>query len=808
MTDVTQYLLRWDFDQFRDQISDVSASYTKFGASIRELVGAASTDLSLLQQKAAQVTTTLAAMNPELEKSLHGIRESTGSVNQLMESIAQNSTKISGDVSRMAASGASSKGVGGPELEKARSQVTIILEGAAFANASVELAQSNAGEVIRVVQDADKKSADDVTRIQKYLQSEMNAAASRVKEVAGHVPGGVLTSGLIGGALGAMILGVTEKDRKKAQFGEMLNVVEATGEALTSEASRKAVGWFSSFQETAQWFYGIAKEETQQVVKALVDAGYRSKDIIASFDSSLKFVGQNVGIATIALDKHFNLDTGTSMTNVIKITTALGESLQSATDKYIKLGFAGQRSAMGISKFTDAVISGASAMQQYGVDIEDVADLMGKIQKHYEAMGLSPQYAGAQATQVVNGISQGMASMSPSMKAVLAQQMFPELTALDALQKWEDGFKRVAEGGGDTFVTQATVLMRNWAAEGGRSRSQAIRIMEYNGIDNRTAATLYDLGDKLSKTNKLSELTKDEQHRLKTALGVESEKVSDLAKLTRDLTNAVALIGQGLLKILADLVGVIILGIKMLPLQIMAALPGGGADEKAALKKGDAMFDALILSMGSGVSDISKGLKDAAEATGKEFKDDFKPVLDVLGWKVPTQGGADTSYNPFSEVSKANYSELGGVAVEIATDSALRRQMSFQSSMNDLDNMVAASENRVAELQKRMEYLTGGGVMGARRAMQGLPQGAKSEIDSLQQQIDQAKFQLEGDRIIREDGQKNLEEREKEMYRQGKDAPGTTPTPIQVILPAGETAGARINQQENILTSGYAGVTG
>lgn len=694
MADVTTYLLRWDLEKFQGQISDVEASYTKFGATLRDVVGSTATDLVTLQQKATAATQAISSLNPQLEGSLKSVQAGTQSVNKLMESISQNGVKIASEVSRLSAASSAGKGAASPAVEQARSQVTIMLEGAAFANASVEVAKGNAAEVIRIIAETDKKSAADVSRMQKYLEAEMAAAGSKVREVASNVPGGVLSGGIIGGLIGAMVLGVTERDRKHAEAGEFLNVIEATGEALSSDQSRSAYIWFKNFQERAQWFYGISREESQSVVKAMVDAGYKSADIMGSFDKSLGYVGKNVAMATIALDKHFNQDTGTSIGNIIQITTNLGESLQDATDKYAKLAFAGQRSAMGISKFTDAVISGASAMQQYGIDVEDVASIMGTIQKHYEGMGLSPQYAGAQAAQVVGGISQGITNLSPGMKAVLAQQMFPELTALDALQKWEDGFKRAASGENDDFVTKALILMRNWSAEGGRSRSQAIRIMEYQGLDNRTAATLFDIGEKLAQGNRLSELTAEEHGRLKNALLTEGERVSELAKTQRNLTNAIAEVGTGLLKLLTGFLGVLILGFRAIPMAIESLFPWSTV-QKEDLQRINSQYDALFAHMGAGVDEIVKGVKDAGGAMKNQFGNDFAPITNALNLKIDTRGG-ETMSLPFGGEFWRQVGDAAGAVSELISDDSGGVSASdaaeYQSTMDYLDDLIEKKE--------------------------------------------------------------------------------------------------------------------
>jgi len=693
MATTEEYLLRFDLDKFQAQIDDVRRTYTDFGRSLQGLISRTDEELVSLQEQAASVNVSLSSITPQMERSVQIMESGVGSTSNLLEEMSRHSEKIANDMTRLSGvkMGAATKDPTPPQLSAAEAKAEIVKESVRLASMSSDEVKHAALESIKKIQEADKASVMVINRAKRYLKSELDAAKGQVKSVLSHVPGGVMTAGgIAGGLLAAMVMGYQERDRLRWQSGEILNVFEATGEALSSKASKRATRFFSGFQETAQWFYGVAKEETQAVLKSMVDAGYRSKDFMTTYNKDLGLVGKNVTVASIAVDKHFNQKTGTSMSNIIKITTELGDSLDTATDKYVKLAFAGQRSAMGIGRFVDSVISGSSAMQQYGVDVSNVASVMETIRKHYEDMGLDPRYAGNQASQVIGGMSAGLANLNPSMKAVLAQQMFPELNALDALQKWEDGFLRVAEGGGDDFMQKALVLFTQWSSRGGRSRAQSIRVMEYQGMDNRTAATLYDLGEKLARTNDLSELSKDETKHLRRAFMTESQRVSSLHKTQRRLYRAIGEIGRGLIKVLVGLLGVIVTGIRALPDIVSAAVSGSPGQVQTELSRISDQLDTLNAHMGTGVDQIMKGAGMVPGILGKEFGRDFKPLLDALNYKVPTGGGM----RPITSLEDADAAakELGSVFSDLAGDEDFRRQVKDQMTVDFLKNAAWASE--------------------------------------------------------------------------------------------------------------------
>lgn len=663
MAEVKTYLLAWDFDKFRDQIKDSQGLYTQLGASLRDLVASVSTGLGDLQQRAASVSTTLGTVTPQIERSVQSMKEGSVSANQLMESIARSGSRIAADLSRATAGGPGGGRGGGatsPAVEKAGEEVEAVKASAMAALDMANSAMSQVDDALKTIERNKRALKKDMTMAERYMKEELKNAAARVKEVASNMPGGlsILPGGILGGLLGAMILGYTEKNRIEAQSGEVLNVFEATGEALRSKAGEKARSFFvgrEGFVERAQWFYGISKEESEGVLKAMVDAGYKGKEISASVNKSLGEVGENVAVMSMAIDKHLNQDTGTSIRNIIQISASLGDSLKQSTDKYLRLAFAAQRSGMGIDKFINTVISGASAMQQYGIDVRDVANMMVTVKKHYQDMGLDPQYAGERAAQAVEGLLTGMANMNPGMKGIIMQRLNPGVYGganADAPQAFEDGFRRVVSGEDKKFASRAAMALYQYAAEG-RDRTAAIQILMANaGLSNQSAAALVDTKGEIAKLNALTGLNTKEMENLKNSFITEGERLSNLHKMQRELYVAVGDIGRGLLKVLTGLVGVLALGFKSIPVLVMAIIPGstvGWEDIDRISRK----FDDLKVGISDGLGLVAGGIGQLPEIFGKEFQDDLKPIMDALKYEPPkyAPGGVEMP-SPFESIEE------------------------------------------------------------------------------------------------------------------------------------------------------------
>jgi hypothetical protein len=638
------YLLKFNFSEFTNKISEASRSYTDFGSVIRSVVDSIAEDATRLQQRATGVTLSISTMSSQISRTLDQSQVHMKSAAGGVESFSRNEQKIVNEATRLVSllNQIKSMGQTTPGSTQAASRAELAAETAKLAKDLSETAEAQVSDSARVLYYVQGLFQKTINFALDKFKSDLNSAKTSIQGIMSHVPGDIFGGGIISGIIRAMILGYTERDRLRAQYGEVKNVFEASGENLFGEQSRKAMGWFSAFQERAQWFYGVSKEETQAVLRSLVEAGYRSKDVMTTFEKGLGEVGQNIGVASIALDKHFNQQTGTSIKNIIQVTTELGGSLRHAALDYTRLAFAGQRSGMGVEKFVNSVLSGASAMQQYGVDLRDVADVMMNIKKHYEDMGLSSQYAGGQASQVVGGLTQSIANLAPGIKAVLAQRMFPELGALQALQTWEDGFKRAARGNDDAFLKRATLALRSWATERGAGRPEAIQLMMLQGLDNRTAATVYDVGEKLAQSNDISRLSTAEQKNLRNAFQTESERISHLEQTERKLYIAVKDIGLGLIKVLVGIYGLLVVGLKSIPSLIKAAIlaisdplgvTGNRAKAENIISDIGERQDILFGHINSGVDDIIRGTGEFGDALADEFKSAFQPLIDA--WKKP-----------------------------------------------------------------------------------------------------------------------------------------------------------------------------
>lgn len=644
-----QYILSFDLSEINRQIAELQNSYSSLTESFKKGSQEAGDQLHTIEASVTEISSSLESSFQKMETfyaSLLGNLESTTEYFEKLQassnSVTQNLTKLQNvDLSRLKTdapddTAAERVAALGPD-QSPRFSMTMSIS--AESDEIAEDALKKAEKAIQAAQKALKEAhesqgmiVDTYHKITKTIKTELKNAKGKMTGIARAGTKGVIGGGILASLIGMMIMGVQESQRKGAERGEMLNVFEAIGD-MFEKNSKKAVGWFSRFAEKAQWYFGIGRKEIQGVVKQMVDAGYKSDEIMTDFSKNINDVEANVATLSIGIDKHLNQATGTSMQNMIKLVTQYGESVDSAADKYKRLSFEAQRSGMGVNKFIDSIMSGSSAMTQYGIEMEDVVEIMGKMQGYYEAMGLDKQFAGDQAAQAVKGIVGGIANLDEGVMAALAQRMFKAagLNGLDAIQKFKEGAARVAAGEDKDFLIEAAKNLRQMAQEAtGGDRATGIHFLSSMGMSNQQATALYDVGEKLEKGTKIEELSVKEQKALRESFKTEGKQLTELQKTQRSLIQGLSKMGEGLIAMVGNLIGVIAAGYKSILVALQAIKDPAGASQN--LEKINVILDQQIAGMVGGFDQFVEGGKQTGSAIGGALGktgENLKKILDI-----------------------------------------------------------------------------------------------------------------------------------------------------------------------------------
>jgi len=673
MADNTQYILSFNLDEVSTQVAGVGRSYTELGDTIRGISRAVQDDVESLDQKLSGVSSTLGLLTSSLDLTFSTLDLRLTETSHLLEDIAKHSQTISENFANIPETFAAPGG--DPSKDTVGGRTADVLGGAAVGGAlaggdtdaateAIEAIKAEAESAVKEIQkqlnsldDAQSKMKDQIGGIAGIVSKELKSAKGGVMSLVSRGSAGVIGGGIMGAAITAMILGYKEKDRKRMESGEMLNVLEATGDKLFSGPVKKANKWFSNFQERAQFHLGVGRKEIQANVKQMVDAGFGANEIMEQFDSTLGLVGKNTTTLTLGLDKHLNLASGESMKKVITLTQDYGDSMNDAASNVMNLSLSAQQSGAGISKFIDSVMSGSSALAQYGIDLKEIVNLTSTLEDHYTAMGLDKQYAGQLATSAASGIAQGISGFQTPMKMLMSSKMGLG-EGYEGLQSLEEGWTRVKEGNKPEFFVKMLNAMRQIQEEnvGGASRATKIAFWKEQGQSGPAATAFVDQAAK-GDFNQLLDNTKESKETLKglkKAYQTEGEQLSEIQKDQRDIIDGMASVGKGILQMVSGLIGVIVVGIRSIPALIDYAINKiipGGDDAKA-----NRIMDAIDVMQSQQFATIAAGAESFAEASSA-LKDTIgERIYKVFGENL--RSAMNTDLSGFKPVGDMNMGEV------------------------------------------------------------------------------------------------------------------------------------------------------
>lgn len=693
---VESIILKFDLLEFDRQISGVQRTFTNFGKALQDVISETSGNIKELIEDVdvlSSAMSSIAAQSDYIQTVLSHNLDSTGkSIEDLVKKsaeFAKNLKEASGiDISDVVAAKSQDS-----ITSRTKDVVTTdqdMAMGAAAMNIAdqVEESKEAATEALTDVSELVKKAVDEALKAkeeseaaksvadkaieaaQRQARQAQQSLSSAGSKIFGNM-GGAMGKGLFGGMIALMITGYMERDRIDRERAELRNMFVTTTDAIMREGMGRAVSQLSAFMEKAQHHYGIGRQEVQNVVQILSEGGHGWREFSKAFDTSLGEVGSRIDITTIAMDRMFKQGTGTAAKGINDLVKNYGDSIGEASKKYLDLSFAARRSGMGVSSFTDAVLSSGSALKQYGIDIKDVAATMETIKGHYEEMGLSRQMAGRMAAQATQGLAEGIAGMDIGMTAMVGERLgIKGANPLEVAMKFKEGWRIAQESGNAMQMsTMSKAVSDVFKDLVGGDRSSLVHFATTKGFDFQSAVALADLPEKLAKLGDLQEAGTDELKEFKNTFKRESNTISDIMKNQRDILDGLSKIGEGLLKAVSGLIGVVSTGIKGLTTAI-SAFAGGELDKLPDIMKvvGDVM-DSQIGNITGGMKQAGDGLMQTGKAMGHALGDVF--------------GGLDQLDRLNTPLTDWSVDDLRNEIMDVVTDEGTRSLLADQI-MSDL----------------------------------------------------------------------------------------------------------------------------
>lgn len=644
------YVLSFDFEEVNRQIADIQASYTSLSSSFNEVSEGANKSVDLLVNKIDSISTNLTSTIQKLDQFYVGLNSKLGATTKQLGELQEYSKGLHENlskISKMDLSNLEGLGEKSPEDRKAAVVGFSMMPGQddnadnlAMSKAALETAEA-AKKESKEAQDSVKSLSDSIT---ETVKREMDNAKSKLGGIASGFSGGALAGGGLMALLGMVILGQQEKQRKGAERGEMLNAFEMMGSAHEKGVT-KATNWFARFAEHAQYHFGIGRKEIQDVIHVMGSAGF--DDLLTEkYNKPVTDARANIVTTSIALDKLLNQATGTSMKRSIEIAQEYNMSLSDASNQYTKLALSARNANMSFDKFIETTMAGKSSVSQFGIELTSVGNALVTLQRHYKTLGVSDQMAGDIASRRVQGAMSLIGSMNDALLAEMGMDILPALTGKQpkdyAESKMEmKDLEMTATPEVREKVMRAVLgwIKRRITTAG----SEGERIMQIEGIMGATfeqAKGLLDLIKEPWADDLNAPISSTDAKALENAFKTEGKKLTELQKIQRDLIDALAKTGEGLLKVLTSILGILTAGVLALPILAQAGIKALTSPSEAM--KDISAFGVYLKSQTdtfiSGMEDTWEGLKDVGKATGSALEtvvgpmDNLKELVNKLGW--------------------------------------------------------------------------------------------------------------------------------------------------------------------------------
>ena len=447
------------------------------------------------------------------------------------------------------------------------------------------------------------------------------------------------SAGGVGGILGLMLYGVAEHQKWAAEANKFTQIFEESIRTVSSKVSaadRSAASQLANFGKDLEFRFAATRGDIEAVARSFSTSGISAGEVATKLKDAVGEEQKNIFGLTISLEKHFELAGGTVAKQATELMTKYGMSVQEAADEVTVLNFAGAKSGVGVSNFTNSIFQATSGVRMMGINVDDVAALTLKLQKQYEDLGLSKHFAGAQAMQGVQQILSGIQGFGVGEQVVLAERLGMG-KGLEARQRLLS--QLISEHGATPEMTAQTITeLRSLALEMTHGDPTQARFYLEQKLGFSGAKAVMDIGDKLASGLKLEQLSAAEKKELAGALKTEEQKTEDFQRATRDILRGMAEVGMAIFNILTAGLAELILSIRM----VIAMLKG---DQAGAAAYGKAMADTAGI-FPKAMDDALKGLGHIGEAASEINLEGLNMLSDAF----KGMGAAPAPTDPIGEV--------------------------------------------------------------------------------------------------------------------------------------------------------------
>lgn len=395
-------------------------------------------------------------------------------------------------------------------------------------------------------------TAGRVTGTMANVMTGSSRASEAIGQIGTSLASLIPTAGGIGGLLGLMISGKVEDAKFDAVGAVAQQAFDRVGGA--SDAFKQRITNTSRSLSAASM---ANIEDLSNVAAAFASTGVSAEEAQQRIQGFSSVAGRDVIAASLAMDKSLELPAGT-MAKLSGTMAGFGNTdAATAIVALNKVGQAARESKMDMVAFTQSTMETSSALRFLNANLEGIGAAQLGMSKNMMTGGADKKFAQQYAAAGTGAAMQAIPGMSIGMSSVIGQRMGMGDNPLDAWYQLQGGDPNKMGKNNQRKPEEIAMELGRLAEEKapGNRAAQVHMLMQLTGTSKQGADAMLDMEEAMKKG---AEPTKNQMAKLNDAFRSETEKISAIETLLKEIKNHMNNIGSGMLTLIVSSLKVLI----------------------------------------------------------------------------------------------------------------------------------------------------------------------------------------------------------------------------------------------------------
>jgi len=362
-----------------------------------------------------------------------------------------------------------------------------------------------------------------------------------------HIP---TPGGILAGLVGIAVLGIERENELNAMFAQAKSLTVNAFDSGVKDLVRTASEHMRDFAYDMEKYAGISKEEVYGIARSFIEAGHGIKETMETvIEPAMGRVGENLVNLTLAVDKMFNLASGTTADRLNDFTRKFGMSLKESKDTVLEMMFFGRESGIGAEYFTSNIEKATDEISSLGLKVGNISEMLYTLQERFKAVGVPRHLAAKEVAKGLGEVAQGLAKISDDWKLFLGEAMGYG-KGIEAKQRYEDAISRITSASPEQFsdfINKIVEVVKSRVPNQGELRQVLNNLFEISGgrlaLEWNKAVESGDLKRKEELQKEMNQFKED----LKGSFKREEDKLGAFHRSFNKWMEGLSDIGMGLL---------------------------------------------------------------------------------------------------------------------------------------------------------------------------------------------------------------------------------------------------------------------